>query len=82
MDSLPEQLKCNYVIPAIKTRRKSEILGSHGGDYEEYLSSVILRRVVRYKLTDVSEERTASIFRVGSKPSKQQVSSKVLASLA
>jgi hypothetical protein len=37
-----------------------EILGSHGGEYE---SSEMLLCVVSYKLTDVSDIRTASIIR-------------------
>jgi hypothetical protein len=51
------------------------MLGSHGGDYEEYLYSAISYRVVRYKLTDISEEHTAFIFRMASKPIKQQTPS-------
>jgi hypothetical protein len=37
--------------------------GSHGGEYEDDLSSGLLRRVVWQKFTDVSEVLAASIIR-------------------
>jgi hypothetical protein len=40
----------------------SEISGSHDGEFEDDLSSEILRRVVWLKLTDVSEVLTASMI--------------------
>jgi hypothetical protein len=64
-------------MPVIKTKRKSKILGSHGGDY----NSGILSGAVRYKLTDVSDERTAFIFRVESRSMKQQAPSKLFVCL-
>jgi hypothetical protein len=39
-----------------------EISGSHGGKYEDDEPSGLLRRVVLYKFTDVSEVLTASII--------------------
>jgi hypothetical protein len=42
----------------------SEILGSQGGDYENgQLSSGLLRRVVWYKFTDVSEMLASFMIR-------------------
>jgi hypothetical protein len=40
-----------------------EISGSHGGEYEDYLPCEMLRRVIWWKLNDVSEVLAASIIR-------------------
>jgi hypothetical protein len=50
-------------VASLRQIKGSEISGSHGGEYEDGLSSGSLRRVVWYKFTDVSEMLAASIFR-------------------
>jgi hypothetical protein len=55
------EYECDVFIK-IKTGKKivTEISGSHGGEYE-HDSSGMLRRVIWYKFTDVSEVLAASV---------------------
>jgi hypothetical protein len=60
---IPKDVSLNKISGFhIRLRYYCEISGSHGGEYEDDLSAGMLRRVVWYKLVDVSDAFIDSIF--------------------